>query len=64
MGDQGDGVQMVLNGVLLLLVSELMFVMSFWAVTPNGITLGEWLCTTECTSARSSKMPPWMKRSR
>ena len=33
MHDQGDGVQMLLNGVLLLLVSELMFVMSFWAAT-------------------------------
>jgi hypothetical protein len=23
-----------------------------WPVTPNGITLGEWLCTTATTSAR------------
>ncbi len=22
-------------------------------VTPNGITLGEWLCTTACTSGRA-----------
>ena len=27
---------------------------SFLPVTPNGITLGEWLCTTECTSGRAS----------
>ncbi len=28
--------------------------LSFLPVTPNGITLGEWLCTTACTSGRAS----------
>ena len=27
---------------------------SFLLVTPNGIVLGEWLCTTACTSGRAS----------
>ena len=28
--------------------------LSLRSVMPNGITLGLWLCTTECTSGRAS----------
>ena len=36
----------------------------FLPVMPNGMVLGEWLCTTDMTSGRASYIAPWMKRSR
>ena len=34
------------------------------SVTENGMTVGEWLCTTAMTSGRALKASPWMNRSR